>query len=141
MLEDLLLELAPQPRDPFPEFDTEMYSFPPEEPQKGWYLVEGVALIRKLQEKAWACGYHLALGGGVLNKGYSDKDLDIECIPGDKIPSGKQDISAFLSYLSEKHGITSSGEPHSRYQGMTVYKLSTKEGQWIDLVVLKLEGR
>lgn len=42
-----------------------------------WYLEEGVKMIRDMQERAWSKGFHLNLGGGVLNKGYSRSDLDI----------------------------------------------------------------
>lgn len=46
-----------------------------------WTLDEAVKLIRNLQPKAHKLGYHLALAGGVLNNGTSDKDLDILAVP------------------------------------------------------------
>lgn len=42
-----------------------------------WTLEDGLRLIRILQPKAKEYGYHIALGGGVLNKGESKKDLDL----------------------------------------------------------------
>ena len=46
-----------------------------------WGLDNAVDLIRKLQPEARRSGYHLALAGGVLNVGHSDKDLDIVALP------------------------------------------------------------
>lgn len=42
-----------------------------------WTLEEALALIRGLQPETRKYGYHLTLGGGVLNKGESKKDLDL----------------------------------------------------------------
>ena len=46
-----------------------------------WELDEVLKLVRELQPKCHALQYHVALGGGVLNKGYSDKDLDLFFFP------------------------------------------------------------
>lgn len=47
-----------------------------------WYLDEtSLDLIRKLEEIAKNFGLHIALGGGVLHKGSSEKDLDIFVYP------------------------------------------------------------
>lgn len=51
------------------------------EPRHLWYLCDAQLLIRQLQEVAWPLGWHIALGGGVLNHGYSDKDVDIYALP------------------------------------------------------------
>lgn len=50
-------------------------------PRHIWYRAEADLLIRKLQEAVWPLNYHVALGGGVLNHGYSDGDLDIYLLP------------------------------------------------------------
>ena len=42
-----------------------------------WTLDEAINLIKVLQPDVWTFGYHLCLGGGVLNKGESKKDLDL----------------------------------------------------------------
>lgn len=42
-----------------------------------WNLEDALALVRRLQPMTRNYNYHLALGGGVLNKGTSDKDLDL----------------------------------------------------------------
>lgn len=48
-----------------------------------WTLNNALVMVRSFQFKALQLGYHLALGGGVLNKGQSDKDLDIMVLPLD----------------------------------------------------------
>ena len=50
-------------------------------PRHVWYLTDAQLLIRKLQELAWPLSHHVTLGGGVLNHGYSEKDLDIYILP------------------------------------------------------------
>jgi len=42
-----------------------------------WTLDEAVDVIRKIQPIVRALDYHCVLGGGVLNKGFSTKDLDL----------------------------------------------------------------
>jgi len=42
-----------------------------------WTLENSLPLFRELQGIARPYGYFLALGGGVINKGYSAHDLDI----------------------------------------------------------------
>ena len=46
-----------------------------------WEIEEALELIRKIQPKIMAAGYYLALGGGVVNKGWSDNDLDLVAVP------------------------------------------------------------
>lgn len=46
-----------------------------------WTLEDGLAVVRSLQPLTRQFNYHVALGGGVLNQGYSDKDLDLYFLP------------------------------------------------------------
>lgn len=46
-----------------------------------WVLDEALTLIRSLQPETRRFNYHLCLGGSVLNKGKSDKDLDLFFLP------------------------------------------------------------
>lgn len=46
-----------------------------------WTLDNALKLIRETQETAKGFGYHICLGGSVLNKGESIKDLDLYFIP------------------------------------------------------------
>jgi acetamidase/formamidase len=50
-------------------------------PRHAWYLADALVLVRELQARVWPLGYHVALGGGVLNHGYSDKDVDLYVLP------------------------------------------------------------
>ncbi len=46
-----------------------------------WTIEAALLLIRRLQPALRAYGYHLALGGGVLNRGSSGHDLDLYLLP------------------------------------------------------------
>jgi hypothetical protein len=48
-----------------------------------WQIDEALDLVRLLQPLTRQFNYHLALGGSVLNRGRSDKDLDIYFLPLD----------------------------------------------------------
>jgi hypothetical protein len=48
-----------------------------------WHLSPALELIRAIQQSCRAYGYHVALGGGVLNKGESEKDVDLYFLPMD----------------------------------------------------------
>lgn len=47
----------------------------------GWDLEQGITVARRIEEALIPLGYHCALGGSVLHKGSSDKDLDIFIYP------------------------------------------------------------
>lgn len=88
-----------------------------------WVQSEAIELIRKLQPKAWECGFAMYLGGGVLNKGESPNDLDILVMPDTKRPL---DISGLLETFGRKVLKTITA-----YPGICVYKLDGA----IDLIV------
>jgi hypothetical protein len=44
-------------------------------------LNTALRLIRETQATAGSFGYHICLGGGVLNRGFSEKDLDLYFLP------------------------------------------------------------
>lgn len=46
-----------------------------------WGLSDALALVREIQSQIHALGFHVCLAGGVLNKGYSEKDLDLVFVP------------------------------------------------------------
>ena len=53
------------------------------EPQLQWILDQDIDLVRQLEfklKRAYS-HYHVALGGSVLHKGFSNKDLDIIIYP------------------------------------------------------------
>jgi len=51
-----------------------------------WTIDEALEFIREHQSKCVELGYHIALAGGVLNKGYSNNDLDLILICIDDEP-------------------------------------------------------
>jgi len=71
-----------------------------------WELDEALQVVRDLQPLVRDLDYHIALGGGVINKGYSDKDIDLYVLPVFK-GNTHDDIKvmALLSdYFSKKSG-------------------------------------
>lgn len=46
-----------------------------------WTLEQGLELARKLEPLAIECGFHIAVGGGVMLRGSSNKDLDLFFYP------------------------------------------------------------
>ena len=67
-------------------------------PRHLWYLADAQLIVRSLQALVWPMGWHIALGGGVLNHGYSDKDLDLYVLPIYNSPH-EQDELAVLTKL------------------------------------------
>ena len=65
-----------------------------------WTLDDGLNLIRALQPFTRKFNYHLCLGGGVLNKGSSEKDLDLYFLPMENgLPSKADDLVQWLTSL------------------------------------------
>lgn len=54
-------------------------------------------VIRTMQPYVRQFNYHLALGGGVLNVGESDKDLDLYCIPFSELGPKPLELRAYLT--------------------------------------------
>ena len=46
-----------------------------------WTLDQALQVVRQLQPRCHAIKYHVALGGGVLNRGESHNDLDLFFLP------------------------------------------------------------
>lgn len=65
-----------------------------------WTLDEALNLIRALQPSTRKFNYHLCLGGGVLNKGGSQKDLDLYFLPlGTSSEKDADDLQGYLESL------------------------------------------
>lgn len=67
-----------------------------------WFLEDALVLVRELQPQTRKFDYHLALGGGVLNKGQSDKDLDLYFLPLSK--TDKCNNRGLVGWLSSLWG-------------------------------------
>lgn len=46
-----------------------------------WTLTDALGLVRDIQPKLHERKWHVALGGGVLNRGVSSKDVDLYFLP------------------------------------------------------------
>lgn len=108
-----------------------------------WTLNVAVNFIRIIHPSAFIGGYNLNLGGGVLDKGHSEKDLDILAVrrPQELIAS----IGATLTLL-DIMGFKLVAR-NDDIPDRVVYKLKQEEGTFkrlnglaIDLIVINLEG-
>lgn len=68
-----------------------------------WLLDDALGVIRALQPQTRQFGYHLCLGGGVLNKGESEKDLDLYFLPMNQ-KDLKADGDGMLQHLKSLWG-------------------------------------
>lgn len=101
--------------------------------KKIWRLPDALEVIRTLQPEAMSCGYALSLGGGVLNAGFSWKDLDIVAVPGSR---DDQYIGSFLDYVrSQGFKDTDVNYDHN---GLTVHKFE-RNGLKMDLIFVHLD--
>lgn len=66
-----------------------------------WSLNEALALIHSIQPLLHKHQWHVALGGGVLNKGWSAKDVDLYVLPFGTEPEkdGIPDVIPILTKL------------------------------------------
>ncbi len=110
-------------------------------PRHRWYLADAQLLVRKLQAIAWPNGWHIALGGGVLNHGYSDKDLDLYALPIYNQP-GTADEDHLLCLMhktlegAEMSRVCSlQDNPHECYQYAT--RFSTRDDRDVELFIVK----
>lgn len=72
---------------------------------KFWTLDDGLRLVRGIQATAKKYGYYIALAGGVLNKGFSEKDIDLVFLPYQHLKSedGKEvkpDAEGIVGWLT-----------------------------------------
>ena len=68
-----------------------------------WTFEDAHEAITALQPESREFGFHLCLGGGVLNNGSSDKDLDLYFLPMDREES-PNDLDGLVSRLEEYFG-------------------------------------
>src|SRR3990167_2742576 len=71
-----------------------------------WTLDDALSLIRGLQPVIRKLGYHLCLGGGVLNNGESKKDLDLYflAINGGSMGGNAVNATSLITYLVKLWG-------------------------------------
>ncbi len=71
-----------------------------------WKIEQGISIVRALQPHTRQFGYHLCLGGGVLNNGESQKDLDLYFLPmgGFNPAENKKDPDGMHAFLVKLWG-------------------------------------
>lgn len=57
-----------------------------------WNIEEVAPLMGKMNALALHANFNLGLGGGVLNNGYSNKDLDIICLPRSRKFANREEL-------------------------------------------------
>lgn len=88
---------------------------------KAWTLDDGISLVRAIQQGCRKYGYHVTIGGGVVNKGTSDKDVDLYFHPLDNGKSS--DLSGLMEWLTSMWG---EYEPiGSEYEGPASFDTET----------------
>lgn len=98
-----------------------------------WTLEEGLKFIRMCQPVAAAYGYNLSLGGGVLNSGKSEHDLDIVVAPAKDAMSCAE---PFVEWLKSAHSLTEiKRRPWNR--SMDLIKAKTENNRIIDFFFVR----
>lgn len=95
-----------------------------------WTLAEGIDLCRAIEKEIIPAGYHCALGGGVLMRGESGKDLDIFIYPhnGKKLnPALVRPKLALVGCKSE----FAPGHSENPFDSKTI-ELWSYKNKWID---------
>jgi len=97
-----------------------------------WTLESALLTIRELQFKALQCGYHLALGGGVLNKGESFNDLDVVVLTMDKTSQRKDKfLESAEQYLGPRTLLVAPSVPDTNNN---VFRFVMDDGRITDLL-------
>lgn len=65
-----------------------------------WTLKDGLETIRAIQPLLREFQYHVALGGGVLNNGESNKDLDLYFLPLDSDTLKPEQTEKLIQFLN-----------------------------------------
>lgn len=117
----------------------------PETPQNvKWTLTEALALVRDLQPISREYGYHLTLGGGVLNKGYSVKDLDLWWLPLNDASMTRPMalVNFFGTRFLDVRPISSYGELH-RHVKFTwgMFRMETHTGNTVEMFIIDQQGK
>lgn len=98
-----------------------------------WTLDDALALVREIQPRLHAKKWHVALGGGVLNRGESGKDIDLYVLPFSDIET-TEDVMPLLFTLwgaGDEIGYGESGIYAAKK------KYTTVDGRRIDAFVVR----
>lgn len=83
-----------------------------------WTLQDALLYVRGRQADAFRHGYNLSLGGGVLNNGESEHDLDIVAVPAKGSEStAKETFYEFLHWMKSVNGPSLLEAEHDKASG------------------------
>ncbi len=88
-----------------------------------WDIDEALNFVRKIQPVCMEAGYYIALCGGVLNKGFSNNDLDLVAMPRTSLSKCEALRKAFdnLQFIPQKTWDLHTGEVRSyEYNGKPI---------------------
>jgi len=95
-----------------------------------WTQQEALDLAAQIERAAYKIGYHAALTGSCLYRGFSSKDCDIILYPH---KTGQTRASAdVLAYLAEKCGVATIEERRHPYDDKEVWQCSVS-GRRVDI--------
>ena|ERR1017187_7973554 len=101
-----------------------------------WTLDEALMIVRSLQPDLKPLEWHVVLGGGVLNTGVSDKDLDLYILGFNG--AILQNVAPVLVLLSSRFGIASQITDADEYPEDPRYREKVKfhiDGKRIDVFI------
>jgi hypothetical protein len=96
---------------------------------RNWTFDDALPLIRAVQPVVRRFGYHVCLGGGVLNKGVSDHDLDLYFLPMNNKNFNTGEVLKFLEKTWDYQGHIGEGKyppdifcrmEHYTYSGLRI---------------------
>jgi hypothetical protein len=103
-----------------------------------WVLPDAIELARLVEPKAAECGWHVALGGGVLMRGASDKDVDLILYPHKTADKSRKDPFDFVTYRLREVAGFEPADPefrdHSEYNDTKPVFSVTFKGRRVDLI-------
>jgi hypothetical protein len=101
-----------------------------------WNLEQALDVVRSIQDVIREYGFHVCLGGGVLNTGESRKDLDLYFLrlTVEDAESDPPALLAFLRIMWNDEGESLGNEyPDVRFHSK--YKFMLDSGQRIDIFI------
>lgn len=69
-----------------------------------WELEDGINLVRAVQAGSRMFGYHVTIGGSVINKGRSEKDVDLYFLPFEQTKDRARNPDGLLNWLISMWG-------------------------------------
>ena len=102
-----------------------------------WTFNQAIEVARELEPLAIRCGYHTAIGGGVVQRGWSAKDLDIFFyISKTEIGCDTNKLIELLKCIGFTEWIPRSDSIAEEDQDRKVVFACARQGKRIDLFIL-----